>query len=129
MAKRQRHRFVATRPTRSGARTQPAARRAHGPGGRFGRRTVDAQGRDRRGGTGTDPVHRDRRPLRVAGRSGLRASSVGRAALRIRRSRGETIMTAPRSDALVLFGATGDLAYKKIFPALQAMVKDGTLTV
>ena len=27
----------------------------------------------------------------------------------------------PRSDALVFFGATGDLAYKKIFPALQAM--------
>ena len=26
------------------------------------------------------------------------------------------------SDALVFFGATGDLAYKKIFPALQAMV-------
>ena len=26
-----------------------------------------------------------------------------------------------RSDALVFFGATGDLAYKKIFPALQAM--------
>jgi glucose-6-phosphate 1-dehydrogenase len=25
------------------------------------------------------------------------------------------------SDALVFFGATGDLAYKKIFPALQAM--------
>ncbi len=35
----------------------------------------------------------------------------------------------PRSDALVLFGATGDLAYKKIFPALQAMVKHGTLNV
>ena len=29
------------------------------------------------------------------------------------------------SDALVFFGATGDLAYKKIFPALQAMVKRG----
>src|SRR6516225_4667028 len=28
-----------------------------------------------------------------------------------------------RSDALVFFGATGDLAYKKIFPNLQAMVK------
>ena len=27
------------------------------------------------------------------------------------------------SDALVFFGATGDLAYKKIFPALQVMVK------
>ena len=34
-----------------------------------------------------------------------------------------------RSDALVFFGATGDLAYKKIFPALQAMIKHGTLGV
>src|SRR5262245_23605169 len=33
------------------------------------------------------------------------------------------------ADTLVFFGATGDLAYKKIFPALQAMVKRGTLTV
>lgn len=33
----------------------------------------------------------------------------------------------PRSDALVFFGATGDLAYKKIFPALQAMARRGTL--
>ena len=33
----------------------------------------------------------------------------------------------PRSDALVFFGATGDLAYKKIFPALQAMAKRGKL--
>ena len=33
------------------------------------------------------------------------------------------------SDILVFFGATGDLAYKKIFPALQAMVKRGTLRV
>src|SRR5438445_5984134 len=36
---------------------------------------------------------------------------------------------ADRSDALVFFGATGDLAAKKIFPALQAMVKRGTLQV
>src|SRR5881397_1380351 len=34
-----------------------------------------------------------------------------------------------RADTLVFFGATGDLAYKKIFPALQAMVKRGTLNV
>jgi glucose-6-phosphate 1-dehydrogenase len=33
------------------------------------------------------------------------------------------------SDALVFFGATGDLAYKKIFPALQALVKRGHLDV
>ena len=33
------------------------------------------------------------------------------------------------SDALVIFGITGDLAYKKIFPALQALVRRGKLTV
>lgn len=38
-------------------------------------------------------------------------------------------MTAPLADALVLFGATGDLAYKKIFPALYAMAKRGNLNV
>ena len=37
--------------------------------------------------------------------------------------------TTSQSDALVFFGATGDLAYKKIFPALQAMVKRGHLNV
>jgi len=36
-------------------------------------------------------------------------------------------MTASRSDALVLFGATGDLTHKTIFPALYAMAKRGTL--
>jgi glucose-6-phosphate 1-dehydrogenase len=35
----------------------------------------------------------------------------------------------PPSDALVFFGATGDLAYKKIFPALQALVRRGRLQV
>ena len=38
-------------------------------------------------------------------------------------------MTQNHSDALVFFGATGDLAYKKIFPALQAMLKRGNLNV
>ena len=38
-------------------------------------------------------------------------------------------MTASRSDALVLFGVTGDLAHKMIFPALYAMAKRGTLEV
>jgi glucose-6-phosphate 1-dehydrogenase len=37
--------------------------------------------------------------------------------------------TNSHSDALVFFGATGDLAYKKIFPALQAMLKRGHLNV
>lgn len=39
----------------------------------------------------------------------------------------QTQMTKLRSDALVFFGATGDLAAKKIFPALQAMIKRGEL--
>jgi glucose-6-phosphate 1-dehydrogenase len=38
-------------------------------------------------------------------------------------------MNVPHSDALVFFGATGDLAYKKIFPSLQAMTKHGHLNV
>ena len=36
-------------------------------------------------------------------------------------------MSEPRSDALAFFGATGDLAYKKIFPALHAMARRGHL--
>jgi glucose-6-phosphate 1-dehydrogenase len=35
----------------------------------------------------------------------------------------------PRSDALVFFGATGDLAYKKIFPALQGLARRGRLAM
>src|ERR1035441_486631 len=38
-------------------------------------------------------------------------------------------MKASHSDALVIFGATGDLAHKMIFPALYAMVKKGVLKV
>ena len=39
------------------------------------------------------------------------------------------VSSSTRSDALVFFGATGDLAYKQIFPALQAMVRRGQLDV
>jgi glucose-6-phosphate 1-dehydrogenase len=38
-------------------------------------------------------------------------------------------MNVAHSDALVFFGATGDLAYKKIFPSLQALIKRGNLNV
>jgi glucose-6-phosphate 1-dehydrogenase len=38
-------------------------------------------------------------------------------------------MENQKSDALVFFGATGDLAYKQIFPALQQMIKRGNLNV
>src|SRR5580658_937350 len=38
-------------------------------------------------------------------------------------------MDDSHSDALVFFGATGDLAYKQIFPALQALVKRHNLDI
>src|SRR5215831_1367658 len=38
-------------------------------------------------------------------------------------------MGSERSDALVFYGITGDLAFKKIFPALQSMVRRGQLDV
>src|SRR6516225_37033 len=38
-------------------------------------------------------------------------------------------MDTSHSDALVFFGATGDLAYKKVFPALQAMARRGHLNI
>jgi glucose-6-phosphate 1-dehydrogenase len=38
-------------------------------------------------------------------------------------------MSSLHSDAFVFFGATGDLAYKKIFPSLQAMIKRGHLNI
>src|ERR1700694_556350 len=38
-------------------------------------------------------------------------------------------MSNLQSDGLVFFGSTGDLAYKKIFPAWQAMIKRGHLDV
>ena len=38
-------------------------------------------------------------------------------------------MNIPTSDAFVFFGATGDLAYKKIFPALQALIERGNLNI
>src|SRR4029434_312493 len=41
----------------------------------------------------------------------------------------EEAMNVPHSDALVFFGATGDLAHNKIFPSLQAMIKRGHLSV
>jgi glucose-6-phosphate 1-dehydrogenase len=38
-------------------------------------------------------------------------------------------MSEVRGDALVFYGATGDLAYKKIFPSLQGMIRRGVLDV
>jgi len=44
-------------------------------------------------------------------------------------ARNNLMLTPGPADALVFFGASGDLAYKKIFPSLQAMVRRGRLSV
>jgi glucose-6-phosphate 1-dehydrogenase len=59
----------------------------------------------------------------------LASNARGAAGRRLWIGRKDTTMTAKQSDALVFFGATGDLAHKKIFPALQAMIKRGALNV
>ena len=41
----------------------------------------------------------------------------------------DSTATPMASDALVVFGVSGDLAYKKIFPALYGMCRDGELDV
>jgi glucose-6-phosphate 1-dehydrogenase len=47
---------------------------------------------------------------------------------RLRCENGKSAMSEVRSDVLVVFGATGDLAHKMIFPALYSLVKSGHLT-
>src|SRR5207253_1278778 len=89
----------------------------------------DARRRDRRGGARARPRGLALRALQLAGRGGVPGPSALRHAIRVRRPRREEAMTSSHSDALVFFGATGDLAYKKIFPALQAMAKRGHLNV
>ena len=54
-------------------------------------------------------------------------SSAGYDDSRVQEAYREAAVTGEKSDALVFFGATGDLAFKKIFPALQGMVRHGTL--
>src|SRR5882724_7749321 len=90
---------------------------------------MDARRRGRRGRTGTRSRRRALRTLQLARGGGVPGPSALRDALRVRRPHREEAMTAAQSDALVFFGATGDLAYKKIFPALQAMARRGHLDV
>jgi len=71
------------------------------------------------------------RALRLAGRGRFQDRLLSAHAARVRRPPGERAgrMSAPHSDGLVIFGANGDLAYKKIFPALQAMTRRGHLDI
>ena len=131
LAARQRHRLLAARPHRGGARERPGARALRGPRVRLGRGALDAGGRDRRGRAGARAGRRAVRALQLARRGRLPGPGAVGDALRVRRPprEGRARERHSRSDALVFFGATGDLAYKKIFPALQALARRGRLDV
>ena len=144
VAARQRDRVVAARSHRVRVDQGPGARAVRGARVRFRRRTLDDQGRHRRGRAGAGADDGPLRALQLARRSRLPGQAPVGDALRIRRASSrnrkasEKPMTASTtgvmadiasSDALVFFGATGDLAYKKIFPSLQAMIKRGHLDV
>src|SRR5215207_8509627 len=136
MATRQRDRIVATGSHFDLAGKGSRAHRIHGPRFRFRRRTLDDQSRDRRSGARPGPFGSALPAILLTGRVRFPGQAPLGHALPIRRSPRKTgqalrttTMDAPSSDALVFFGATGDLAYKKIFPSLQAMVKHGRLDV
>ncbi len=105
-----------------------------------GQGAVDDQGRHRRGRPGARPVGRPVRAIQLARGGGVLGQAALRHAFRVRRTpreagrqvtrlQKEPELSPSQSDALVIFGITGDLAYKKIFPSLQAMSKRGHLTV
>ena len=87
-----------------------------------------------------DPRHLPLRPARllrhahpaaerIQGEKHLRRHAVARDARHCGIEMTTVFMNQLTSDAFVFFGATGDLAFKKIFPSLQAMVKRGQLNV
>src|SRR5690606_23522331 len=119
-------------PDGRGARARPEAGRLRRPRRRLGRRALDDSGRHRARRARSRAGGRPLRAFRLPRPRPLPEQSTLRHALRLRRPRGAAApMTATekgmtdtekaRSDALVFFGASGDLAYKKIFPALQSL--------
>src|SRR4029079_11087721 len=128
LAAGQRGRLLAARPHRGRLRGEPAAGALRGHGVRLGRGPLDAGRGQRRGGAGPRAGRVPLRALRLARRGRLPEPRALGHALRVRRPPGEEVRAdRPRSDAFVFFGATGDLAYKKIFPALQNLTRRGRL--
>ncbi len=96
----------------------PGLEAAQGLGRGLRRGSLDGPGSGPAGRAGPGHLRRPVRPLRlppgrVAGHEGDRRPPPA-----VRRARRPPMSTRPRADALVLFGITGDLAYKKLFPAL-----------
>ncbi len=140
VAARQRHRLVAARPDRDrpdqGSRPSPNSRAGSPTRARGGGRSRPPSTRPCRRTVLSPPCTSD--SARAARQSSRTSCSRPCASSSAATTRSRAASSAPpegaavstsHSDALVFFGATGDLAYKKIFPSLQAMAKRGHLDV
>ena len=132
----QRDRGRARQPGRDRRHRVGLARRAAVPA----RRAALPAGRPRRPGRGDRRGHPDRHPLpRRPGQparhhqeepTGESSYAVGRAAVLAAKTHWQDVtMSADQVDALVIFGATGDLAKLETFPALVGLVERGVLDV
>src|SRR5439155_152050 len=143
VAARQRRRVVAARPDRGCARRQPSPRTVRGARLRLGRRALDAARGDRRVGARAGALGRGLRALQLARRGRVRQPRALGDASRLRRPPGENDVTVaeaqresplqnpleeglrvrrkPDPCSLVIFGASGDLAHRKLMPALYAL--------
>src|SRR5262249_59265829 len=110
-----------------GLRAEPGPGQLRRPRLRLRRGTLDGVRGQRRGRARLRADGVAVRALRLPRRGRVPEQGALRHALRLRRARGEEVSEETRSDPLVFFGATGDLAYKKIFPALQQLIKRGRL--
>ena len=135
VAARQRDRLLAARPHREraaqGSRRSRASRAASPtPERDAGRSRPRSRRACRRTCSRRRSTSASRRAARTSSRTACsrRCAPSSAATARRRRAtdRGGSVARV-HSDALVIFGATGDLAFKKIFPALHAMVKRGRL--
>src|SRR5690606_3324557 len=120
--------LVAARSHRAGAGARARSGELQRTCFRLGRGPLDTASRERRRRARARAGRRFVRALRLARLGSVSEQSAVRHAQGLRRALGtrEEVM-AETADALVFFGATGDLAYKKIFPALYAMAKRNKL--
>ena len=95
----------------------------------LGRGALDATGGNRRRRSGLCVERGAVFAVRVPRSRGFRRQDAGGDATRVRRARRDQVMERAPADALVLFGATGDLCYRKIYPALYHLVRRGRLDV
>ena len=134
--------LLAARPDRTGAARVAEPRRLRRPRERLRRGPLDGAGRSRRGRAGAGARGLALRPLRLARRGRVRQPRPLRHAAGLRRAPGEgrraMTETEPRARepaarraraaaarpipcALVIFGASGDLTRRKLFPALYSL--------